>query len=215
MKTGCVGSQCEPGDKVYLALVCIANLVIYFDLALFCIANLVGNCEVALVCMSNLRNRMALHAPEQDAYTLQDLEPITETDVSSESASTVSSQTPVSSSRSCCTHRSEQAVKEAENLRIKYEAWSQNELDQSAQQMQEADESTETESSLASGSESSNDIDPQYLRVRAAPKPTTMTEQDELKQCAEKLAVHLRSRPTLPARYDNLSESFQDVSSGI
>ena len=158
---------------------------------------------------------MALHAPEQDAYTLQDLEAITETDVSSDSASTVSSQTPVSSSRSCCTHRSEQAVKEAENLRIKYEAWSQNELDQSAQQMQEADESTETDSSLASGSESSNDIDPQYLRVRAAPKPTTMTEQDELKQCAEKLAVHLRSRPTLPARYDNPSESFQDVSSGI
>ena len=125
METSCVGSQCEPGDKVYLALVCIANLVIDFNLALVCIANLVRNCEVALVCITNLRNRMVLNAPEQDAYTLQDLEAITETDVSSDSASIVSSQTPVSSSRSCCTHRSEQAVKEAENLRIKYEAWSQ------------------------------------------------------------------------------------------
>ena len=132
-----------------LALVCIANLVIDFDLALFCIANLVGNCEVALVCMSNLRNRMALHAPEQDAYTLQDLEAITETDVSSDSASTGSSLTPVSSSRSSCTHRRRrsQDVSGAEDLRRQYEAWTQNELEQSARQMQEAEESTETDSS--------------------------------------------------------------------
>ena len=160
---------------------------------------------------------MALNAPEQDAHTLQDLEAITETDVSSDSASTGSSLAPVSSSRSSCTHRRRrsQDVSGAEDLRRQYEAWTQNELEQSARQMQEAEESTETDSSLASGSESSNDVDPQYLRVRTAPKPTTMTEQDDLKQRAEKLAVHLRSRPTLPARYDKPSESFQDVSSGV
>ena len=68
-----------------------------------------------------------------------------------------------------------------------------------------------------SAEDSDDSLDDSALvpRLRAKAGATLLTEQDYWAFSAQRLAEHLREKPTLPARWDNLEISFTDVDEAI
>ena len=79
----------------------------------------------------------------------------------------------------------------------------------------------DAESEAASSSESTDNECPEndetkdeelaFMRVQRASSVFKVTEQDEQQECAKRLRVFLRDRPTLPASLEDTDVSYKDV----
>ena len=82
-----------------------------------------------------------------------------------------------------------------------------------SQVAQPTDACTDSESS--SDAEECGDEDTAEISARACQFTTPASEQDEWMHCARRIAMLLRSRPTLPASWEDTSKSFTQVEAAV
>ena len=75
----------------------------------------------------------------------------------------------------------------------------------------ESNSSNSSDSSDTDSACSSSDGDAYFDGIRKGASVSRVTEQDVWLRCSRELSTHLRSRPTLPASWENGGRSFEDV----